>query len=296
MEKFFPYRNFSPHNNNHNELYRPTLSSSVSSSSSLISSSDHNNVQNPNSNLPEDLYNLDQNFSNLSISSNRHENQNHHGLMPINPTYQPDLQYHDFLERLKVESILMAEENGGGMYLNSVDHPFSVAAEEGLNSSTIHNNNNNNGLINYWEFADAYNTKMPKYNESCGCYYLHHFRPLEEYKGKIHLIAKEQQGCKFLQRILEIGNPEEILMIYSEIKDHILQLMKDPFANYLIQKFFVLCTPNQITQLLIGVVLDSFSLIELCQNTHGYVPFFHIYIYITNFFVSLYVCVYIYIF
>ncbi|XP_052193927.1 putative pumilio homolog 8, chloroplastic [Diospyros lotus] len=95
------------------------------------------------------------------------------------------------------------------------------------------------------------------------------FSSLDELRGKIHLVARDQSGCRFLQGKFETGSPEEVDLIFSEIKDHVPELMLDQFGNYLIQKLFDVCSPDQITQILLLLIGDENQLINICTDTYG---------------------------
>ncbi|KAG8368450.1 hypothetical protein BUALT_Bualt15G0046700 [Buddleja alternifolia] len=95
------------------------------------------------------------------------------------------------------------------------------------------------------------------------------YSSLEEVRGRIFMVAKDQLGCRFLQTKFEQGNPEEIHMIFSEIKDHISELMMDQFGNYLVQKFFEVCNEDQLTQILLLVISDERNLMAICLDMHG---------------------------
>ena len=71
------------------------------------------------------------------------------------------------------------------------------------------------------------------------------FPPLEQLQGQIYPLCRDQHGCRHLQKKLEEGDPAHIEIIFNEIYDHILELMSDPFGNYLCQKLFAHCTDEQ---------------------------------------------------
>jgi hypothetical protein len=43
--------------------------------------------------------------------------------------------------------------------------------------------------------------------------------------GQIYDLCKDQHGCRYLQRKIEEGNKTHIEMIFTETKDHIVDLM-----------------------------------------------------------------------
>ena len=52
---------------------------------------------------------------------------------------------------------------------------------------------------------------------------------------KAYEYAKDQSGCRSLQRKIAEGSPEAIGEIYESILPHFVELMNNPFGNYLFQ-------------------------------------------------------------
>ncbi|KIV86091.1 hypothetical protein, variant [Exophiala sideris] len=90
--------------------------------------------------------------------------------------------------------------------------------------------------------------------------------PLESYRGSLYELCKDQHGCRYLQRKLEDGNEEHIHAIFVETCPHIIELMTDPFGNYLCQKLFEHCNDEQRTTL-INAAAPALTTIAL--NQHG---------------------------
>ncbi len=61
-------------------------------------------------------------------------------------------------------------------------------------------------------------------------------------------LARDQNGCRFLQRKFDEGGPGAIGQVFPEILDHLVELMMDPFGNYLIQKLLDRCSEDQRLQ------------------------------------------------
>ena len=97
---------------------------------------------------------------------------------------------------------------------------------------------------------------LPKYNS------------LAEVRGCIYLIAKDQHGCRFLQRMFEEGTPEDVHVIFNEIIDHVVELMMNPFGNYLMQKLLDVCNEEQRMQIILMVTVAG-RLVRISLNTHG---------------------------
>ena len=94
------------------------------------------------------------------------------------------------------------------------------------------------------------------------------YEKLTELKGKVADAARDQAGCRFLQRKFDEGGPASIEVVFSEIIDDILELMMDPFGNYLIQKMLDRCSEEQRLQVLQATSKDA-GLISASLNTHG---------------------------
>ncbi|XP_057433000.1 putative pumilio homolog 7, chloroplastic [Lotus japonicus] len=98
---------------------------------------------------------------------------------------------------------------------------------------------------------------LPKYNS------------LAEARGCVYLIAKDQHGCRFLQRVFEEGTPEDVQVIFNEIIEHVVELMINPFGNYLMQKLLEVCNEEQRLQIILMVTQEPGQLVRISLNTHG---------------------------
>ena len=58
-------------------------------------------------------------------------------------------------------------------------------------------------------------------------------------------VAKDQNGCRFLQRKFDEGGASAIAKVFPEILDNLIELMTDPFGNYLTQKLLDRCSEEQ---------------------------------------------------
>ncbi|XP_057803987.1 putative pumilio homolog 7, chloroplastic [Salvia miltiorrhiza] len=92
---------------------------------------------------------------------------------------------------------------------------------------------------------------------------------LAEAQGYIHDIAKDQHGCRFLQKIFEEGTSQDVQIIFNEIIDHVVELMINPFGNYLMQKLLEVCNEEQKTHILLRVTEEPEELVRISLNTHG---------------------------
>lgn len=95
------------------------------------------------------------------------------------------------------------------------------------------------------------------------------YNSLDEVTGRIYLMAKDQHGCRFLQRKFAEGTKKEVEMIFAEIIDHVVELMTDPFGNYLVQKLLEVCDEDQRMRILHSVTTKSGELVRISCDMHG---------------------------
>lgn len=89
----------------------------------------------------------------------------------------------------------------------------------------------------------------------------------EALQGRVYDTAKDQHGCRFLQRWLDTNsNPEAIQMVMNEIIPHVGELMMDQYANFLLQKLFDML-PNNVRLDVARVAAPKISLIAM--TPHG---------------------------
>lgn len=96
------------------------------------------------------------------------------------------------------------------------------------------------------------------------------YSSLQEVKGYISFIAKDHQGCLFLQRKFDEGTPEDVQMMFNEIIGHVVELMVNSFGNYVVQKLLEVCTEEQRMLVVLVVTADPRLLVKISLNTHGY--------------------------
>ncbi|KAE8152451.1 hypothetical protein BDV25DRAFT_128008 [Aspergillus avenaceus] len=90
--------------------------------------------------------------------------------------------------------------------------------------------------------------------------------PLEHYRGELYGLCKDQHGCRYLQRKLEERNAEHVQMIFDETHVHVVELMTDPFGNYLCQKLLEYSNDEQRTALINNA---AHQLVKIALNQHG---------------------------
>lgn len=90
--------------------------------------------------------------------------------------------------------------------------------------------------------------------------------PLESCIGQLYNMSKDQHGCRYMQRKLEEGNAAHTQIIFSETCPNIIELMTDPFGNYLCQKLFEHCEDEQRMAL---IEAAAPALPSIALNQHG---------------------------
>ncbi|SCU87472.1 LAMI_0D06194g1_1 [Lachancea mirantina] len=89
---------------------------------------------------------------------------------------------------------------------------------------------------------------------------------LDDYIGNIYSLCKDQHGCRFLQRQLDIDGTKAATSIFEEVKEHVVELMTDSFGNYLIQKLLERVSDEQRLTL---VKSSAQSFVEVSLDPHG---------------------------
>ncbi|CAK0855322.1 unnamed protein product, partial [Prorocentrum cordatum] len=87
---------------------------------------------------------------------------------------------------------------------------------------------------------------------------------------KVPAIARDQAGCRMLQHKLEKaaaeGNSEVVNRIFNEVLTNCVDLMMDPFGNYLCQKLMEICSYRQLELLM---EKSCAHLVRISLNLHG---------------------------
>ncbi|KAF8104921.1 hypothetical protein N665_0165s0010 [Sinapis alba] len=92
---------------------------------------------------------------------------------------------------------------------------------------------------------------------------------LHDLRGYVYLMAKDQHGCRSLQRILEDGTSLDIMVIFDEVIPYVVELMINPFGNYLMQKLLDVCNEEQRTKIILLVTAEPGLLVRISLNPHG---------------------------
>lgn len=144
------------------------------------------------------------------------------------------------------------------------------------NSNQSHNNNanTNNSVSNVSHSSTKKDKKHDdegKFNDSVSPYVnqvMSNSDPVEIDRliENALKLAKDQAGCRMLQKKLETNDPEVISRIFEEVINEFPDLMIDPFGNYLCQKLAETCSHEEMKRI---IEVVSPNLISICFNPHG---------------------------
>ncbi|KAF8644171.1 hypothetical protein HU200_066548 [Digitaria exilis] len=95
------------------------------------------------------------------------------------------------------------------------------------------------------------------------------YSSVDEVVGELYHLAKDQNGCRFLQRMFTEGSQEDAQKVFDAVIEHIDELMVDPFGNYLVQKLLEQCNDDQKMHILYEITKIPGQLIKVACNMHG---------------------------
>ncbi|KAG2699128.1 hypothetical protein I3843_07G177200 [Carya illinoinensis] len=109
----------------------------------------------------------------------------------------------------------------------------------------------------------------PRPSSDCPLFLQRPFSSLAEIQGYIYFLAKDQHGCRFLQRLFDKGTCQDVQIIFKEIIGHLVEFMTDPFGNYLVQKLLDVCNEEQRMQTVLMATNQPGQLIRISIDPHG---------------------------
>jgi len=144
-------------------------------------------------------------------------------------------------------------------YRDSLPSPAQAVADEGPQfiPSRVPTRHEKNGIL----ASDVSLSPRPL---------LFNFGPLVKFQGYIYHLAKDQNGCRFLQRMVDEGTSEDAQIVFNGVIDDVVELMMDPFGNYLVQKLIDVCAEDQRLEIVSMLTREPGQLLKTSFNTHGY--------------------------
>lgn len=92
---------------------------------------------------------------------------------------------------------------------------------------------------------------------------------IDDFRGKIVSLAKDQRGSKMLQDLIDSASRESIDGIFMEVIGEVGELMKDSSAKSVVEKLLKLISEEQTTQLVLMITRNQNSLASICVDTYG---------------------------
>ncbi|TKY51003.1 Pumilio-like 12 [Spatholobus suberectus] len=108
----------------------------------------------------------------------------------------------------------------------------------------------------------------PSYEQLVGSHSHHN---LEPHWGRLVSLAKDPRGCRLLKKMIDNARPQEIDMILEDLSGHLHELMKHPFGNHVILKFFQAgnISETQKKTILCFIIMDEQKLKGVCIDDQG---------------------------
>ncbi|XP_061350091.1 putative pumilio homolog 8, chloroplastic [Gastrolobium bilobum] len=98
---------------------------------------------------------------------------------------------------------------------------------------------------------------------------LHNFCSWADVQGYMCHLAKDQNGCRFLQRMVDEGTSKDVRIVFKGVIENVVELMMDPFGNYLVQKLLDVCREDQRLQIVLMLTKEPGLLVRTSLNLHG---------------------------
>ena len=210
----------------------------------------------------QNQYNFLNNNNNNNLISNFQNQQNYYA-------YQNIYNTNNYLLNPKNNPIISVNINTGINNCNNNSNSNSINSNNNYQQNNYLNLNNNLNGINYPQLFNVG--------------YLNNNKGVNKKKGKMTLkmnvnnmslgdliknsdfICKDQAGCRLLQKKID-EQPEIAMKILSVCFEKIIEIITDPFGNYLVQKLYDYMTEEKFLQL---IALIKFDIYHICINSFG---------------------------
>lgn len=89
---------------------------------------------------------------------------------------------------------------------------------------------------------------------------------IDEVKGRIYTLARTQAGCRILQKLLE-KNPDSFRLIFSELQEHFVTLVSDPFGHHLCLRLIDYIEESELREIVLTSLKED--LVAVSLSVHG---------------------------
>ncbi len=210
----------------------------------------------------QNQYNFLNNNNNNNLISNFQNQQNYYA-------YQNIYNTNNYLLNPKNNPIINVNINTGTNNCNNNSNSNSINSNNNYQQNNYINLNNNLNGINYPQlFNVGYLNNNKGVNKKKGKMTLKmnvNNMSLGELIKNSDVICKDQAGCRLLQKKID-EQPEIAMKILSVCFEKIIEIITDPFGNYLVQKLYEYMTEEKFLQL---IALIKFDIYHICINSFG---------------------------
>jgi hypothetical protein len=234
--------------------------------------------QNPNL-MINDIYNINNKIPNMNNYNNYYQNLQQMNLYNMNLMNQMNpmnmnnpffiqnhlMQGYPFFSNNNInnnQNNIDLMKNNGNMNNNSINMNNNQILNNNLNKNMNNiNNMNSNQMNNSNNNLEQKKKKIKRLETSA---YVD--KPLSYIAENFSMMGKDQGACRYIQKLLNDNPVESMNALYEPLCNNILQLINDPFGNYLIQKIITFLNDEQLYEIL-KIISPYFF--EICCNTHG---------------------------
>ena len=217
-----------------------------------------NYVKNKNQNLMMNNIPYMNNFGDMNNNNNIMNNILNNNMMfnSFNQLNVPNQNPQIFM------SNFMNQNNSNLMNQNMINNS--------MNSNQIYRNNkwNNfvpNNNINSGKKANiSMEERKKKQRRLDSSYYVE--KPLEFLAENFSILGRDQGACRYIQQLLDDDPTKVLAVLFTPVCKSILDIINDPFGNYLIQKIITLLNDAQLYEIL-KIISPSFF--DICCDSHG---------------------------
>ena len=290
-------------NNSNNELNKNNNLNYINGMNISCTNLNINNFTNMNANIPNNNY-YDQNTNpqllyylqnqnhpnNMSydqnIGANRNINidnkyniNNKDNFISMNnyhnAQYNKDIQRMKYMNNINQMNGINNESKNNQYFSQNYQNQypyFSNNMKNNINKNNYQINRNNeqknnkNYSTNNQNFNNMYNNeqkrkKIKKLDSS-----LYMDKSISYLAENLIIFGRDQGACRYIQKLLDQNPLEAMNYLYIPLCHNILQLINDPFGNYLIQKIIILLNEEQLINILQIITPNFFA---ICCNNHG---------------------------
>ena len=242
------YSNYNNNNRNINNIYQQKNSYQNKAQRKKQEKSNYyqNNNNEQNKNIQNNIYYIMNNQSNNFTNLNNNINQNKRNINNNNNYYNNQFIPNDINYYSNSKNV--------SFYNNNNQNPNNFQIINGI--PYLNNSNNINNINNLNRKGGINNQKRPNLNLLSN----------EDLSKQAHIFAKNQNGCRYLQKRVENNKELVPTLFFPNVLGHFQELSNDQFGNYYI-KIIIKYLSNEMIHRLISLMYPSF--LKIGTNQYG---------------------------